>query len=460
MPRYDVLIQEGTICTAEGTFIGDIGIKYGKIVSLVKDAEGDASRVINAKGKQVLPGGIDVHVHFHNPYGKGYSVEGFFEGTRAAASGGITTVIDFGVQDPKKGLIAGIQKRMKEADPEVCIDYSLHAMITAYNKPVSQEMAKAAELGIPTFKMYTTYKSYGWYSDDGMLYDAMLHAKKLGGMILIHAESDGLLNYFINQYLPEKKSWGAYAHALSRPNLVEAEAVSRMVYLTAASGSSTYIVHLSTGEGADLIQQAKLEGIDIDAETCPQYLLLDESLFRDKERGHLYATCPQLKKPADNQRLWEAIIQGDLNIIATDTCTFTRKQKDKWNGDFTKIPYGMPGVETLLPLVYTYGYKEGRISLPRLVELLSTQPAKKMGFYPQKGTLQIGSDADIIIIDPDKKKTIKPQNLQTATDWSPYEGWELLGFPEYTLSKGKLVIDRGEFVGKKGQGRFIPRKLI
>jgi dihydropyrimidinase len=459
MPRYDVLIQEGTICTAEGTFVGDIGIKYGKIVTLIKDAEGDASRVINAKGKQVLPGGIDVHVHFHNPYGNGYSVEGFFEGTRAAASGGITTVIDFGVQDPKKGLIAGLHQRMKEADPEVCIDYSLHAMITAYSKPVSQEMAKAVELGIPTFKLYTTYKTYGWYSNDGMIYDAMLHAKKLGGMILLHAESDALLTYFINQYLPEMESWGAYAHALSRPNLVEAEAVSRMIYLSAATGSKTYIVHLSTGEGADLIQQAKLEGIDIDAETCPQYLLLDESLFRNKEKGHLYATCPQLKKPEDNKRLWEAVIRGDINIIATDTCTFTRKQKDKWKGDFTKIPYGMPGVETLLPLIYTFGVKEGRIPLTRLVEVLSTQPAKKMGLYPQKGTLQIGSDADIIIIDPDKKKTIKPQNLQTATDWSPYEGWILYGFPEYTLSKGKMVIDRGEFVGKKGQGRFIPRKL-
>lgn len=459
MPRYDLLIQEGMICTAEGTFIGDMGIKDGKIISLTNNAEGDASRVINAKGKLVLPGGIDVHVHFHNPYGKGYSVEGFFEGTRAAACGGITTVIDFGVQDPKKGLMAGLHQRMEEADSEVCIDYSLHAMITAYNRSVSLEMVKAVELGIPTFKMYMAYKNYGWYSDDGMIYDALLHAKKLGGMILVHAESDTLVNYFISQYLPEKKKWGAYTHALSRPNLVEAEAVSRMVYLTEATGGKSYIVHLSTAEGADLIQQAKLEGIDIDAETCPQYLLLDDNLFKDKEKGHLYATCPQLKKPADIHRLWEAVLQGDINIIATDTCTFTHKQKDKWRGDFTKIPYGMPGVETLFPLMYTFGVKEGKIPLTRLVELISMQPAKKMGLYPQKGTLHIGADADIIIIDPEKKKTIRAQNLNTVTDWSPYEGWELFGFPEYTLSRGKVILDKGSFVGKKGQGRFISRKL-
>jgi dihydropyrimidinase len=208
-----------------------------------------------------------------------------------------------------------------------------------------------------------------------------------------------------------------------------------------------------------MIQDARRAGIRVDTETCPQYLLLTDEVFKDKKRGHLYATCPQVKKQADCDRLWQAVMQGDINVIATDTCTFNQKQKSRWKGDFTKIPYGMPGVETMIPAMYTYGVMPGKITLNRLVQLVCSGPAKQMGMYPRKGTIAIDSDADLIIIDPKKSKKIIPKNLATQCDWSPYEGLTMHGFPETVLSRGQEIVSKGKFTGTRGHGTFIPRRL-
>jgi dihydropyrimidinase len=254
------------------------------------------------------------------------------------------------------------------------------------------------------------------------------------------------------------KQYGAYCHALSRPNFIEFEAISRAVTWAEATGGKLYIVHMSTGEGAEIISRAHKQGIKVFAETCPQYLLLDDSVFR-RDDGHLYATCPQVKSKEDSDRLWEGLASGDISTVATDTCTFNTAQKSMWEGDFTKIPFGLPGVETLLPLMYTNGVGREKISVQRMVQLLSTNPAKLMGMYPEKGSIAVNTDADIVVFDPDKKLTLSHKNLQTNCDWSPYEGFELKGYPEITICRGKIVAEQGKFSGDVGFGKFIKRGI-
>ncbi|MEP6989545.1 MAG: amidohydrolase family protein, partial [bacterium] len=239
-------------------------------------------------------------------------------------------------------------------------------------------------------------------------------------------------------------------------NFIEAEAIQRVVQWSEVTGGQLYIVHMSTAEGADIIRAAQNRGVPVVAETCVQYLVLDDSVF-SREDGHLYACCPQLKKPADSARLWRGLNTGEVSVISTDTCTFTREQKAMWEGDWTKIPMGMPGLETLMPVTYTKGVLEGRLTLPQMCAKLSTNPAKIMGLAPRKGTIAVGADADLAIIHPTKTMTVKPDEMETNADWSPYDGWELAGFSRTTLSRGEVIVDDYKVVGKEGRGQWLPR---
>jgi dihydropyrimidinase len=252
------------------------------------------------------------------------------------------------------------------------------------------------------------------------------------------------------------KKYGARLHRMTRPNFIEAEAIQRAVQWSEATGGQLYIVHMSTAEGADIIRAAQARGVAVIAETCAQYLVLDDSVF-DREDGHLFACCPQLKKPADVERLWKGLRAGEVSVISTDTCTFTREQKAMWNGDWTKIPMGMPGLETLLPLVYTQGVLEGRLTLEEMSAKLSTNPARIMGLYPRKGAIQIGADADLAIIHPQRRETVTPSRMETNADWSPFEGWQLAGFARTTLSRGEVIVDDYRVVGREGRGQWLPR---
>jgi len=252
------------------------------------------------------------------------------------------------------------------------------------------------------------------------------------------------------------KQYGARLHRMTRPNFIEAEAISRAVQWSEATGGQLYIVHMSTGEGTDIIRAAQARGVPVIAETCVQYLVLDDSVF-DRSDGHLYACCPQLKKPEDSARLWKGLRSGEVSVISTDTCTFTREQKAMWEGDWTKIPMGMPGLETLMPLTYTHGVLQNRLTLEEMSAKLSTNPAKIMGLYPRKGAIQIGADADIAIIHPSTRHTVSPATLETNADWSPYEGWELAGFARTTLSRGEVIVDNYKVVGREGRGQWLPR---
>jgi dihydropyrimidinase len=431
---------------------GEQIVAIGKNFSPYPDTE-----VINAKGMYVMPGGIDAHVHFQLPFCGTVSADDFANGTKAAACGGVTTVIDYAIQTKGRPVMEAVEKRRKEADGKVCVDYALHAGLTDWNDRARKDLKRLVDYGIPTIKMFMIYKNEGWMADDFMLYSALEETAKTGAMIELHAESVFVMDGLIQKYHKAWKKLGAWGHALSRPDFVEEEAVRRAIKWAEVTGGRVYIVHMSAGASADAVKEAQELGVNVYAETCPQYLLLDDSVFK-KKNGHLYATCPQIKSKYDAERLWEGVVNGEVSLIATDTCTFTTKQKAMWKGDFTKIPYGMPGVETMVPLMYTFGVGKKRFSLNRLVQLVSTNPALIHGLYPRKGTLAIGADADIVIFDPKKKVTIKPQKLQTNCDWSPYNGWQLTGYPVMTFSRGRLVARNGQFVGKEGMGNFLKRE--
>jgi dihydropyrimidinase len=282
--------------------------------------------------------------------------------------------------------------------------------------------------------------------------------KEYGTMLLVHAESSRVLDELIaRHHTPElMKQYGARLHRMTRPNFIEAEAIQRAVQWSEATSGQLYIVHMSTGEGADIVRAAQARGVPVIAETCVQYLVLDDSVF-DRPDGHLYACCPQLKKPKDSERLWKGLRTGEVSVISTDTCTFTREQKAMWEGDWTKIPMGMPGLETLMPLAYTHGVLGNRLTLEEMSAKLSTNPAKIMGLYPRKGAIQVGADADIAIIHPTTRHIVSPSTLETNADWSPYDGWELAGFARTTLSRGDVIVDDYKVVGREGRGRWLPR---
>ncbi len=458
--QYDVLIKGGNIVTSETAFVGDIGINDGKISVVGDISSTEARRSIDARGKYVIPGGIDVHVHFELPFCGTTSSDDFFTGTRAAACGGVTTIIDFAQQDTEKGLLAGIEQRREIADPKVCVDYSLHGSIIQWDERTPLEITEAIAYGVPTFKLYMIYEDEGWQADDAILFSALELSRTMNCRVLVHAESERVMNLLIDYYRDKMAELGAYAHVLSRPNFIEAEAIQRAITWTTITGGRLYIVHTSTGEGAALLKAAQEDGVDVLAETCPHYILLQDDVFKDEERGHLYATCPQIKKQEDNVRLWQGLQDGEISVLATDSCPFTKEQKALWNGDFTKIPYGIPGVETMMPLLYTYGVEEGIINMQRFVQLVSTNPARIMGLYPNKGTLAPGSDADIVIFSPEKETTIDHERLATNCDWSPFQGWGVKGFPEYTLLRGTVIVEDQAFCGESGMGKFVKRELM
>ncbi|MFW9966293.1 MAG: dihydropyrimidinase [Candidatus Thorarchaeota archaeon] len=460
MVEFDLIVKNGEIVTASDRYAADVGVSHGKIVAIAQNLSTDnGAKVIDAERKCVFPGGIDVHVHLQLPFSGTISADDFENGTKAAACGGVTTVLDFAIQTKGSSIMEAVEARRAEADPTVCVDYGLHAAITDWNAQTQKEIKKVIDYGIPTFKMFMIYKNEGWMADDGMLFNALEETAKLGGHIGVHAESVDVLDMLIERYAKEKEKWGAYGHTLSRPCYTEEEAIVRAIKWAEVTGGQLYIVHMSTGEGADAVHLAKQRGVKVFAETCPQYLLLDDEVFKGKN-GHLYATCPQIKKPHDSERLWQGLMNGDVQVVATDTCTFTTQQKAAWNGDFTKIPFGMPGVETMVPLMFTEGVGKRGFTVNQLVALVSTNPAKLFGMYPEKGTIAIGSDADLVVFDPEKKVTIKAENLQTNCDWSPFEGWKLVGYPAVTISRGRVVAENGKFVGEVGHGRFLKRKAF
>lgn len=455
--HFDSIVKGGNVVTPSGTFTGDIGITGEKIAALGADLGTDADRISDASGHHVIPGVLDVHVHLELPFMGAVSADDYRSGTRAGARGGVTTVIDFAIPYAGESLSQAADNWLRKAQGKSLIDYTFHICITRYDEHKDQ-IGGMVERGFTTFKEFMIYASEGWQSDDRALFGTLEKMREYGAMLLVHAESSRVLDELIaRHHTPEMmKRYGARLHAMTRPNFIEAEAIERVIHWSEATGGQLYIVHMSTGEGADLVRAAQMRGVPVIAETCAQYLVLDDSVFA-RDDGHLFACCPQLKKPEDVERLWEGLRHGEVSVVSTDTCTFTTEQKAMWNGDWTKIPMGMPGLETLLPLTYTKGVLEGRLTLEEMCLKLSTNPAKIMGLYPRKGAIQVGSDADLAIIHPNSAIKVDPKTMETNADWSPYEGWMLAGFARTTISRGEVIVEGYKVVGQAGRGRWLPR---
>jgi dihydropyrimidinase len=456
--KLDRIVKGGNVVTPAGPFVGDVGIAGEKIAALGADLEpGPGTDVIDATGHHVLPGVLDVHVHLELPFCGTVSADDYRTGTRAGARGGVTTVIDFAIPYAGESLDQAADNWMRKAEGKSLIDYTFHICITRWAEHQSQ-IKGMVDRGFTTFKEFMIYESEGWQSDDRALFGTLERMREHGTMLLVHAESARVLDELIaRHHTPELMArYGARLHPMTRPNFVEAEAIQRVVQWCEATGGQLYIVHMSTGEGSDIVRAAQARGVPVLAETCAQYLVLDDSVF-EGEDGHLFACCPQVKKPKDVERLWRGLRDGEVSVVSTDTCTFTREQKAMWNGDWTKIPMGLPGLETLLPLVYTHGVLGGRLTLEELSMKLSTNPARIMGLYPRKGAIMVGADADLAIIHPTSTRTVSPSTMETNADWSPYDGWELAGFARTTLSRGEVIVDKYAVVGREGRGQWLPR---
>ncbi len=461
---FDKIVKGGQVATAGGVIKTDIGIVGEKIVALGENLNDANAQVIDATGHLVIPGVLDVHVHLELPFCGTVSSDDYRTGTRAAARGGVTSLIDFAIPFKKENsneyqtLSEAADNWHKKAEGKAMIDYTFHICVTQWDQHRDQ-LKGMVERGFPTFKEFMIYESEGWQSDDRAMYSTLDQIKDYGAMLLVHAESSRVLDELIaRHHTPElMKKHGAVLHAITRPNFVEAEAIQRAVTWSEVTGGSLYIVHMSTGEGTDIVRDAQRRGVPVIAETCAQYLVLDDSVF-DSPDGHLYACCPQLKKKKDQQRLWEGLKSGEVSVISTDTCTFTREQKAMWNGDWTKIPMGMPGLETLMPVTYTHGVLGGRLTVDEMVDKLCSNPAKIMGLYPRKGVIQPGSDADIAIFHPDRKFKVDHAEMETNADWSPFQGWDLAGFARTTISRGEVIVDDYKVVGKDGRGKWLKRR--
>ncbi len=458
--RADILITGGkAVIPGQKTAPADILVSKGRITAVLPCGKADpakARRIINAGGKIVLPGVIDPHVHFLLPMGKVTTSDDFLSGSRAAIAGGTTTVINYTTQGPGVPLEQALEERLSAARNNHYCDFGLHAVIPSWKKLANPEkqMRRLLTLGVPSFKMFMIYAERGLQADDADIFSALEVSKKTGALVCLHAESDAVMNMLVARY--RNKGMGAYAHALSRPDYTEWEAVQRALVWAEATGGHVYFVHQSAGRSARLIAEARKRGVRVTGETCPQYLTLDDSIFK-KPQGHLYASCPQVKKKMDSTLLWQELKNGGISIIGTDHCAFTRKQKDGWGGDITRIPFGLPGVETALPLLYTEGVLKGRITLERMVEVMSENPAKVHGLYPRKGAIRKGADADLVIIDPKASKKVSYARMQTACDWSPYEGRSLSGFPETVLLRGQTIVENGRVLDRKPEGIFLKR---
>ncbi|WP_130861703.1 dihydropyrimidinase [Bacilliculturomica massiliensis] len=463
---YDILIKNGTVVTHEASFDWDVAIRDGKTAAVGVRGSleggsggscgGAAKEVVDASGKLVMPGLIDPHVHIHHPFKDGFSADDFYSATVAAACGGDTTVLDFAIQwDQSFDLSATAQNRNSQFEGDAVIDYSFHACPTVSSMETVEQVPRLIEAGIPSFKLYMTYSRQGRMCDDGVLYEVLKQTAQRGAVVGVHAENDAMCMFNSDQFV--KKGWDVPRYfPLCKGNLVEAEAVNRVIYMNREAGGSLYLFHLTARQSLALVKEAKGRGENVTAETCTHYLLLNSDRY-DREDGVNFICSPPLRSEEDREALWKGIREGFISVVSSDHCGFTAEMKRRGGGRFPATPNGLPGVELRLPAVYTEGVKKGRISINKLVEILSVNPAKVFGMYPQKGAIACGSDADITIVDPAKKKVVSAAGLHSPADWSPYDGMELCGFADTVISKGKFVVREGSFCGCRGAGRFVKR---
>jgi dihydropyrimidinase len=454
------LIKNGIIVTAADTVRADLLIDGSVIATIGPGLDHPDAHLIDAAGSYVLPGGVDVHTHL-NLEANGVKVgDGFFVGTASAAFGGTTCVVEHpGFGPAGCSLLRQVDRYRADALGQAVVDYGLHAVFQHVNETVLDELAGLAEKGVPSAKIYLTYD--GRLNDHEIL-KVLDRTRGLGMLAALHAENDAIISFLRDKLRAEGKRAPLY-HALSRPDYCEAEAIQRILHLAeAAGGAPVYIVHVSTAIGLQAIEEGRRKGLTVYAEVCPQHLLLDDSCYLEPEHGGLkYIMAPPARKKEDCAALWNGLATGSIDVVATDHCSFNFADKlALGKEDFSKCPGGIPGVETRLPLIFSEGVLKGRLSLNRFVDVVSTAPARIMGLYPRKGTLASGSDADVVILDPEHEKIITPGNLYHNADYSPYEGMHVGGWPVFTLVRGKVVMQHNQLLAEKGWGKYVPRHLM
>lgn len=453
------VIKNGRIVTAVDDYRADILIEGGKVSMIAATIDVEADRVIDAKGRLVIPGGIDPHTHMELPFGGTAASDTFETGTRAAAFGGTTTIIDFAVQSKGMSLQEAVDVWHKKADGQTAIDYGFHLICTDLPDSRLTEMKGLIDQGVSSFKLFMAYPGV-FLVDDGTIFKAMTVAGENGGLICMHAENGVVIDVIVKRALAEGKTAPKY-HALTRPTKAEAEGVHRAIALADMAHAPVYIVHLSCEDALLEVTRARDLGINAYAETCPQYLFLDYTAYEKPGfEGAKYVMTPALRDQWNQEKLWRGLKFNDLQVISTDHCPFCMKeQKELGKDDFSKIPNGAPGVEDRMSLVFNGGVAQGRIDLNRFVELTSTNAAKIFGLFPRKGTIAVGSDADIVIFDPEETRTISAKTHHMNVDYSAYEGVKVQGVTKTVISRGEVIIEDGKYVGRKGQGSFLKRGL-
>jgi dihydropyrimidinase len=456
--HFDAMIRNGTVVTATDSYVADVALVDGKVAAIGKDLPLENVRqVLDASGKLVLPGGIDVHTHLDMPFGGTTSADDFETGTRAAAFGGTTTLIDFAIQYKGQPLRQAFDTWMSKAAGKAVCDYAFHCIVTDISGGQLLEMNDLVREGVTSFKLFMAYPGV-FMLDDGSIFKALQRTSQNGGLVCMHAENGSAIDVIVQQALAEGKKAPKY-HALTRPTTAEAEATARAIALAEMAGAPIYIVHLSCNDALEKVREARDRGLPVYAETCPQYLYLSiENFDAPGFEGAKYVFTPPLREKWHQEKLWNGLKRDHLQVVSTDHCPFCfKEQKELGKDDFTKIPNGGPGVEHRMSLIYSGGVAGGRFSVNRFVELVSTTPAKLFGLYPRKGTIAVGSDADLVIFNPNRKHTISARTHHMRVDYSMFEGIQVTGMPHVVLSRGKVVIEGDKFMGQAGQGQFLRR---
>src|SRR5712672_1792918 len=457
--RFDTVIRNGTVVTATDTSVADVGIVGDKISAIGAGLPVEnASRVIDAAKHLVIPGGIDVHTHLDMPFGGTTSADDFETGTIAAAFGGTTTLIDFAIQYKGQTLRQAFDTWMQKAQSKAVTDYAFHCIITDLGSAQLEEMGQLVREGVTSFKLFMAYPGV-FMLDDATIFRAMRQAAKHNGLICMHAENGGAIDVIVQQALAEGKKAPKY-HALTRPTTAEAEATSRAIALAEMAGAPVYIVHLSCNDALEKVREARDRGLPVYAETCPQYLYLSIENFDVPDfEGAKYVFTPPLREKWHQEKLWNGLKRDHLQVVSTDHCPFCfKEQKELGRDDFTKIPNGGPGVEHRMSLIYSGGVAQGRFSVNRFVELVSTTPAKLFGLFPRKGTIAVGSDADLVIFDPTYRGVISARTQHINNDYSGFEGFTVEGRPAVVTVRGKIQVRDGSFVGERRRGQLLRRE--
>ena len=452
-----ILIRGGRVVTAADDFVGDVFVEGERVALLGADLDVAADRTIDAAGKYVLPGCIDPHTHLDMPFGGTVTIDDFESGQGSAACGGTTCHVDFCIQGQGQTFADALEGWHAKANGKALIDYGFHIAVTDVDDERLEELATLPEQGITSYKLFMAYKNV-LQVDDETLFRAMQVAAASGALVMVHAENGDAIDVLVREALGRGDTAPIH-HALTRPPELEGEATNRAIQLARIAGSPLYVVHVTCREAVDPIRRARERGWSVWGETCTQYFFRSiDDLAQPNFEGAKYVYSPPARDAENHEVLWNAVRTDALSAVSTDHCAFLWDgQKTLGKDDFTKIPNGGPGLEDRLKMIHHFGVREGRIGVNRMVDLLATQPAKLFGLYPRKGTVAVGSDADLVIFDPERRETISASTHHSKCDYSLYEGTEVVGAPELVLLRGNVLVEDGELVGKPGTGRFVRR---